>query len=255
MSDFLSSVWLPESLIDDDSAVLSLFERPQRECRRAYRKVPQLVLTRHIYEGLHRLRVDLLDEPALFSDAFVICIPRSDWVSRDMVSGAAAVLGSIFGRVWLYLNAWAGRDLSIVDLEQFPIPVDSDLADLAHFPAAGDRQHLLRRELQISRAFGLDLREALVFLGIGAMLGLGPTVPLSLIPQEDGQQTIDEISHELSALLRVGLDALTSDQRETARQLWGASLRADIEERYFVLQGHAAQVSIEKSAITGNLSW
>lgn len=254
MSEFLSGVWLPESLINDDSAVLDLFKWPQREYRRAYRKVPQLVLTRDIYEGLHRLKVDLIDEPALFSDAFLICIPRSDGISRSVMSGVAIVLGSTFGRVWLHLNALAGRHLSIVSVAQFPLPSERELMGLADYPTVRTSQLLFERELQISRTFGLSLREALVFLGVGTMLGLGPAVPSSLIPNEDAQQTIDAISHELSAFLRPGLDALTSDQRERVRQLWGASLRADVEERRLVLQGHAAQVSIEKSAITGNVN-
>ena len=254
-TDESDNVWLPEWVIDNDEAVLQLFHRPRHEYRAAYKKVPQVVLTRNIYEGVSRLKVGVVDQHTLFSDSFFVCVPKSEGIARAVVSGMAVILDSAFGRIWLFLNAWAGRHISGVGLKQFPLPDDSLLSGFgANYSLDGEETsisspHNLDLEIRICSAFGLNSRETAVILGIGAMLGLVPRLPASLLPSEDPRPKIHKLSEELSELLRNGVEGLTPVQRERASDLWTESLRANVEETRIVLESPSAVVSIEKSAI------
>lgn len=251
-----SRICLPKTIVSDDRAVSRLFHRPQRAYRESYDVLPQLVLTRHIYEGLHRFRVDVIDQPTLFSDGFLICIPKFDGVPEQQIEGIAVALNSVFGRVWLYLNAWAGRDLSISGLEQFPVPSVSALSALAEHYADGENESAdlgrgfdWEMERHVCFLYGLSDRETTVILGIGGMLGLAPAIPDNLLPTDDLKEVIDDISGKLSELVEGGIENMTPFQRDEAIELWNASLLADAEIENLILSGTFAQVAIEKSAI------
>ncbi len=130
-------LWLPRNLLLDKEAVKAVFLRPQEMYRLEMGNLPQIAIPEQVFEGVHRLRVFLVNEQTAFSNRFLIFTPLPG-AEPVHIEGVARILNSVFGRLWIHHFGSAGQHVSREELLKFPLP-PSTLSE------AWERNHYLNK--------------------------------------------------------------------------------------------------------------
>jgi hypothetical protein len=259
ISSYVFQYWLPESVISDDVQFSELFSWPAKQYRSDCQKLPQIVLSQHVYEGVHRLGVGVVHAPLLFSNRFFVCIPKIG-TPRHIIIGASAVLNSVLGRLWLYWFASAGRDLAPTDLARFPLPPEDVLTRIGKKVSLVNSEHMtalkfipgqdVDAEIEICRAYGFDKQQIGAILGIGSILGLTRGVPRRLLETPQAEiAAADKAQMELAELLEKDIAELSEKDKRRVRSLWGETVVASDRDHFLILRDPDVEVSLLKSLI------
>ena len=259
ISSHVFQYWLPESVINDDIQFSKVFSRPADQYRSDRQRLPQIVLSQHVYEGVHRLGVGVVHAPLLFSNRFFVCIPKIG-TPRHLVIGASAVLNSVLGRLWLYWFASAGRDLAKTDLERFPLPPEDALTRIGQKVSLVDSEHTtvlkftpgqdIDAEMDICRAYGFDKQQIGAMLGIGSILGLTRGAPRELLETPQAEITAaDKAQTELAEILEKDMAEVSEKDKRRVLSLWGEAVAASDREHFLILRDPDVEVSLRKSLI------
>lgn len=257
-SDIQAQYWVPQSLVDDDEYIERVFAWPARSYRLGYRRPSQFVIPQELYEGVHRLRVGLVGADALFSNRFLICVPKNG-SSREVILGIAVSLNSVLGRIWLHQFALAGRHLAKRDIERFPLPPEDQLAEIGRKapPLRGAVSALpfsfgrdLEAQVDVCHAYGFHANQVAATLGIGHILGLGPRIPRELVRQSEvDRRFFAGVQAELGKIVEKPTTDLSEEERNRAMELWSQGLNSVNREHFLILSTDDVEISLELSTI------
>ena len=238
----------------------------QQNCRRraksyaeGLRKLPQFAIPRHIYEGTSvRMHSLFITKPMLFSDAYLISVPKED-LKMAFTRGVVALLNTAFGRLWLHVFATAGRHLSNQRVMDFPLPPSDQVEAWGRLAARRTSQHFLGRmqygmfrpsfsfdeELRACRAYGLRDDECAAVLGLSSLIGVKGRIPRCWLDRLDGVlpdvARVDELLQEAARLESEDVDPsdlyldMLSERRKRER---------------IVAVGRDCEIAIKKFAVT-----
>ena len=234
-----SSINVQRKLIEDRNWVTKNFIRPADAYRKELFRLPQIAISGNIYEGLSRLRVQVIETPKLFSNRFFVCTPRKP-ICAQFAHGVKTILTSTFGKLWMHIFAFAGRHIAKTDLETFPLPASERVIRIGSECLQGDEWET---HLRICKTYELSEEESAIIMTLGHILGLSPKVPRQVVQKfQPNQHLINRIRRELSSL-----DSNIDTTRLHELEL--KMLDEQDKSRYMLLSGEDFQIAIDKEAL------
>lgn len=235
--------------------------RPAKQYAAGLLKFPQLVIPRHIYEGTSRGILSLcVTGPLLFSDAFLISVPKRDY-TLEFVRGIGALFNTAIGRLWMHVFATVGRDLSNQSVMDFPLPQSGKVEELGRRVAQTTSPHIIGSshyevlhpsstfdaDLEVCRAYGFKDHESAAVLGLSNLMGIRDRIPRTWLDGLDGvlpdAVKMDRLEKEAVMLAERGGDLsglyleILSEQRKLERIVAG---------------GKACGVAIKKASVSAD---
>ena len=221
-------------------------------------KLPQFAIPRNVYEGAGSgMQTLFIREPLLLSDAFLISVPK-DGVAAEFTQGAAALLTSALGRLWLHVFATRGRHLSNQRVMDFPLPPPKQVKIWGRMAAQRVVQYSLgdvpytvlqppftfEDEVGVCRSYGLEYHECAAVLGLSHLIGITGPIPRRWLDDLHGTSPDAERLGEL----RRAMEKLASKGEDCSDVYLDVMSELRKQER-LVTQGEGCELSIKKSAV------